>query len=310
MLLYSFLALVSVLLIYSNFFADSSIVSLLEDTKIYYIAVVIVSVTVIGIIVFIAERIIRKNTKHIFFIYFLCFSTMLIVFNIFDVALFRGIYFIGSIPLIILTILFVYKLLWKTSGEIQRKMILVVIGSGLFILIFTQMVILILRNEFELVLRMKALILIASVLLGYGFYTIPSFTEFDWDKKIRHLYILNKNGLCILQQPFKRKSLADEDLFGGSLIGIQSLIGEIIQSDKALKVIDHADAKIIFEQSPNAIAIMVSDEDLYVVHFKLQQLLKEFDLLFGPLMISWNGDLSLFKPLQPIIKKIFEIKEE
>lgn len=93
-------------------------------------------------------------------------------------------------------------------------------------------------------------------------------------------------------------------------MAVQSLMKEMIQSEKYLQVIDHGDAKIIFERTPNAIGIIIADENLYILHHKLQQLLGEFDLLFGSIMKNWTGNLDLFKPLQPSFIKIFEIKQE
>ncbi|MFX1298356.1 MAG: hypothetical protein ACFFD2_26315 [Promethearchaeota archaeon] len=309
MILYLLLFIGIAMIIHSNFFTEATILTFLMETKVYFIGVVIISSIVIGILIYIAERIARKNTKHFFLIYFIFFSALLIFFSIKGIAIFRGIFFLGSIPFWFLIGSFIYRLIWKTSGEIRKKMVLVVIGFGLFIMIFTQAIILILRNEFEILLRMKAVLLIAATLTGYGFYTIPSFTEFDWPEKIRHLYIVNpKGGVCLFHQAFKAEFI-DQDLFGGSLIAIQSLMQEMIQSDKMLKVIDHEDAKILFEKSPHAFAIMVADEDLYVIHQKLEQLLKEFEHLFSLTMEHWTGNLELFQPLQPIINRIFEIKE-
>ena len=153
------------------------------------------------------------------------------------------------------------------------------------------------------------LIIILAGLLTALLYSIPSFTEFDWDKKLRHLYILNKDGLCLYQYPF-RESITDEDLLGGSLMAIQGLMQEMIQTDKSLKTIDHEDTKLIFKQSNHAIAVMIADEDLYVIHHKVEQLMNQFELLFGVTMENWIGDLSTFKPLGPIIAKIFEVDVE
>jgi hypothetical protein len=309
MLLYLFLFVSSVMTCYSNFFADPSVLLFLKTTKFYFISVVGFIVIVASILIFIAERIIRKNTKHLFLIYFIITIALFIFFRIFDIAIFRGFFFIVSIPLAVLFALFIYKLVWKTSGQLRQKMIIVVIGSTVFILILIYEIILLLVGEVVQLFENKGIILIASILIGYGFYTIPSFTEFDWDKKIRQLYILNLNGLCVLQQPFKKQSI-DEDMLGGALTAVQSLMKEMIQSDKFLEVIDHGDAKIIFERTPYAIGIIIADENLYILHYKLQQLLREFDLLFGPIMKDWTGNLDIFKPFRFNVNKIFEIKSE
>jgi len=308
MLLYLFLFLSSAMTCYSNFFAGETLLTFLKTTKFYFISVVGFIVIVASILIFIAERIIRKNTKHLFLIYFIISITLFIIFRILDITIFRGFFFIVSIPIAVLIALFIYKLVWKTSGQLRQKMVIVVIGFAIFIMILIYEMILLLVGEVVQLFENKGIILIASILIGYGFYTIKSFTELDWDKKIRHLYVLNLNGLCLLQQSFKMQSI-DEDLLGGSLIAVQSLMKEMIQSDKFLEVIDHGDAKIIFERTPYAIGIIIADENLYILHYKLQQLLREFDLIFGPIMKDWTGNLDIFKPFRPTVNRIFEIKQ-
>ncbi len=311
MVLYLLLFVSGLLVIYSNFFTDQAVLDILIHTKVYFLGVAIISMFVIGILIFIAERIIRKKTHHLFLFYFIVFSVLLSILYTQEIPIFRGIFFVGGIPFWFLIAFFVHRLVWKTSGELRKKMVIAVIGLGLFMMAFTQTLIFTLQGRFELAIRFKALVLLAATLTTYGFYTIPSFTEFDWPDKIRHLYILNPNGgMCIFQHSFRAESIRDQDLFSGSLMAIQSLMQEMISSDKVLKTIDHEDAKIMFEQSPHAVTIMIADEDLQIVHYKMQEVLKEFEHIFGSIMEHWTGNLDIFSPLKPIMNKIFELKEK
>ncbi len=310
-LLYVFLFLGSAMMIYSNFFAKGGILELLYRTQVYFMLIIGFIVVVSGILIFIAERIIRKNTRHLFFLYFIGLATTLITLKLLKIPIFLGFNLILLLPLLILLILFLYTLLWKTSGTIRRKMVLVTVGYGLFVIAIIQEIWFMLHEEIEVVSGLKNFILIASFLMGLGFYTIPSFSEFDWAQKIQYLYIINTlNGLCLFHQPFREGAVTDEDLLGGSLVAVQSLMKEMVKSREALKTIDHGDALFIFERSQHVIGIIIADEDLYIVHHKLQQLLKEFETLFGPSMDEWKGNLDYFYPLRPIIAKIFELKQE
>ncbi|MHA1648806.1 MAG: hypothetical protein ACTSYB_01330 [Candidatus Helarchaeota archaeon] len=105
----------------------------------------------------------------------------------------------------------------------------------------------------EFPLELKISLLIASILVGWSFISIPSFTEFEWGQKIRHLYIVSD---LLLSAIYCQQSISDSDLlFSGSLIAIQTLIQEMIKSDKSLRVIDHGDAKIIFEEENHCICL-------------------------------------------------------
>lgn len=306
MLLYLGLSIAFFMTINSNFFIDPALLTFYIETGSYFFLVLTFTVIIIGIFVYVGERIIKRKTRHVFLLYFVFVAALYYIFKILNVPN-LGYYIILLIPIGVLIILFVYHLVWKASGQIRQKMIIFIIGYILFLVAIIQIVQVILFNQYIIPLEIKTLVLIATVLSGYSFYSIPSFTEFDWAKKIRHLYMLTPQGICIFQKSFKIKSIADEDLFGGSLVAIQSLMQEMIKSDKMLRVIDHEDAKIIFKQGPHAIAIMVADEDLSIVQFKLEKLLKEFEFIFGNIMEKWAGNLNLFQPLEAIINRIFEI---
>ena len=219
------------------------------------------------------------------------------------------IYIILVSPISILVFLFIYRLMRSTGGKIRQKMIITVIGYTGAIISVLFIIQTILENNPVIPLEFKILTLISSIIFGYGFYSIPSFSEFDWNQKIRHLYLLTPDGICVFQHSFKTRSIRDDDLFGGSLMAIQNILKDMMQSDKNLSVIDHEDAKIIFKQSKSIIAVMVADEELYIVDRKLEQLLNEFELSFGEMMQDWSGNVSLFQSLKYNVSKIFELKE-
>lgn len=308
MLLYLGLSIAFFMTINSNFFIDPALLAFYVDSKIYFFVVLTFNVIIIGIFVYVGERIIKKQTRHIFLLYFCFVAALYYLFKVLNVPN-LGYYIALLIPIGILVVLFFYQLVWKAPGQIRRKMIIFIIGYILFLVAMIQIIQVILFNLYIIPLEIKTLVLIATILSGYSFYSIPIFTEFDWTKKIRHLYMLTPQGICIFQKAFKMKSITDEDLFGGSLVAIQSLMQEMIKSEKKLRVIDHEDAKILFKQGPQIIAIMVADEDLSIVQFKLEKLLKEFEFIYGNLMEKWSGDLNLFQPLEAVVNRIFEIKK-
>jgi hypothetical protein len=315
-ILYFLLSIGYIMMLNSNYFLDPATFELYIKIGTYFYLLLTACVLVIGMFIYIAERIIRQKVKHVFTIYFCIVALCFYVFKFINLP-YLGFYILLLIPFGVLMGLFAYHLIWKASGKIRQKMFIVTIGyiTAIVAVVLTIQFLLVSQytlpfdpNKYIIPLEIKITLLIASILTGYGFYTIPSFTEFDWKEKIRHLYILSPQGLCLFQQSFQKGAITDEDLFGGSLMAIQSLMQEMIQSDKVLRAIDHQDTKIIFEQSPHVVLIMVAEEELYIVRLKLQQLAKEVELFFGDILVEWDGDLNLFKPLQPIVNKIFEIQ--
>ncbi len=314
MVLYLLLSIGFIMMTNSNYFIDDSLFQVYLQKGFYFYLIMSACVVIIGILVYVAERIIPRNTHHVFLIYYGFLAASFYIFKTIQLP-FIGIYLILLIPIIVLICLFGYHLIWKASGQMRQKMFIVTVGYILFIFAIVLLIRFILVTEYvepfvasnySIPLEVKALVLIASILAGWGFYSIPSFTEFDWKEKIHELYIISTSGICLYQQKFRMGHVKDEDLFGGGLVAMQSLIQEMIQSQKVLRVIDHEEVKILFESSPHALFIMVAKDDLYIVHHKLQQLAKDFELIYGDMMPEWGGDLNLFKPLESIVNRIFE----
>lgn len=313
MVLYLFLSIGFVMMTNSNYFIDPSLFQIYSESGIYFYLILSACVLVIGILVYVAERIISRKSKHIFLFYFGFLASSFYVFMFINLP-FIEFYLLLLIPIGLLMGLFAYRLIWKSTGQIRQKMLIVTIGYITFIIAIVLLIRFILSvyslpfdyDLYTIPLEIKFLILIAAVLAGYGFKSIPSFTEFDWKDKIRHLYILSPQGICLFQHSFRSEAITDEDLLGGSLMAINTLIQEIIKTDKTLRVIDQEDAKIIFETSPNANCVIVVDEDLYVIRQKIKEVMKGFDLIFGETMKEWEGEIHIFRSLQPLINRIFE----
>ncbi|TFF90094.1 MAG: hypothetical protein EU548_04745 [Promethearchaeota archaeon] len=295
------------MLINSNYLFGSLYLDLLLEIGTYFNLMLGACIVVIGIFVFVAERILK--IKHYFMIYLLAIGIAFFLLISLDIPYKFIIYIILVSPISILVFLFRFRLIKRTSGKIRQKMSIAVIGYTGAIISVLFIIQVILEKNPVIPLETKILTLISSIIFGYGFYTIPSFSEFDWETKIRHLYLLTPEGICLFQHSFKARSIRDDDLFGGSLMAIQNILKDMMQSDKNLSVIDHQDAKIIFKQSKSIIAIMVADQELYIVDRKLEQLLNEFELSFGEMMKDWSGNVSLFQSLKYNVSKIFELKE-
>ena len=97
-------------------------------------------------------------------------------------------------------------------------------------------------------------------------------------------------------------------LIAGGLTGINKLIDEIVQSKQKLRIMDHKDVKVIFQYGNYLIAAMIVDEVLDIYKTKLKKLINYLESLYETYLPTWDGDLTQFQIVKPIIKRYFTLK--
>ncbi|MHA1131478.1 MAG: hypothetical protein ACTSQQ_11815, partial [Candidatus Helarchaeota archaeon] len=199
------------MMINSNYFIEDSLFQTYIQKGYYFYLIMAVCVIVIGILIYIAERVIHINTYHLFIIYYGFLAAGFFIFKTIGLP-FIGLFLILLVPIYILMGLLAYHLIWKTTGQMRQKMFFITLSYVIFTISIVMLIRFLLVSEYiepfiatnyYIPLDIKTFLLIASTLAGWGFYSIPSFTEFDWKEKIQSLYILNHSGICIYNQDFK-----------------------------------------------------------------------------------------------------------
>jgi hypothetical protein len=152
-------------------------------------------------------------------------------------------------------------------------------------------------------------VLLVSVL----FIGVPSISEFIWFEKIKILNIIYQNGISIAHYQFRKekeddngKKPLDELLVAGGLASISQVISNIIQSEKHLETVDHGDVKLLFDYGKYLINVLVVDEVLETLRDKLKKFTKLVEFLYEDHLSRWDGDLTQFSLLDPIVQTTFE----
>ncbi|MFX1298834.1 MAG: hypothetical protein ACFFD2_28745 [Promethearchaeota archaeon] len=219
-------------------------------------------------------------------------------------------YITMPISVIIVYINFLYFVIFRTKGEIRRKMGLVFIcffGFFFFYLLYTELGKILFPNLGELIviIAMVGLIII-SILWGILFLSFQTFTEFGWKEKMRELFIIAPNGVTLLHHTFiQRSSLQNADLVAAGLTGIRDLLAEMMQSEQKLKTVDHQDVKILFEYGKYSTIALVVHENLHIYKSKLTLLSTQFERMFQEVLPHWTGDVEVFLPAKQLIGDIF-----
>ncbi|MHA1265283.1 MAG: hypothetical protein ACTSRS_08635 [Candidatus Helarchaeota archaeon] len=148
---------------------------------------------------------------------------------------------------------------------------------------------------------------VIAIFAGYRFR--EHLRQRDWEKKVKHIYILTKNGVPLYDKRLGGITRVDPSLVTSALIGISSIVQEIVHSKRDLKTIDHMDNKILFQHGFHVIVAVLSEIDLPIIRKKLAQLTNRFEYYYKDELENWKGDIDTFFGANKIINEFFPIEE-
>ena len=133
--------------------------------------------------------------------------------------------------------------------------------------------------------------------------------EADWKNSLRNLYAFN-NAVCLFTQNFTSGSetvnLPNEDLITGGFLGILSLLCEITNEEKHLRIIDKQGVKIYFAYGKHVIIALVSTKNLPILFKKLKLFTKDFEKKYEQELMLFKGKINPFEDATELIKKYFK----
>ncbi len=187
------------------------------------------------------------------------------------------------------------------------------VGFSFYILIF--------RPTYQLLLIKDILILFGSLCILYSWKTVPDVSELDWMLALKRLIIIeSKSSLCIydfiFQKPEKNslsksnlesKSFqTDSHLIAGAMGGINSLIGEILESAGGLDEISYSNFKILFHRRSQFICLLISDKSKMEIKYRLETFGINFEKTFFNELTNFYGEVSPFEKAEKLVKEIFK----
>ncbi len=136
--------------------------------------------------------------------------------------------------------------------------------------------------------------------------TLLSKDELEWRACVQHLFVINENGICLLEHPFIDQDLIDRDLISGALTGVIALVQEVTKSAEKLEVLSQKDSKLILKHGAHTITALLSTKDLKILHKKLEDFVGEFEDIFHDFLEPWTGNIAIFKPADRLILRYFK----
>ena len=67
---------------------------------------------------------------------------------------------------------------------------------------------------------------------------------------------------------------------------------------------------MIFEYRSNFIGVVLADQGMRTLQYRLKQYADEFERRFGAILENWNGDTTIFEPMEKITDRFFISMEE
>ncbi len=143
--------------------------------------------------------------------------------------------------------------------------------------------------------------------IGYGFAAYSTFTDLQWKDKMREIFVISPNGVCIYAFSFEQQiPLEDSDLIAGGFSGIQLLLSEMVKTTESLHLIDYQSVKIMVEQGASAMFVLILKEESSFLEYKLRSFAEEFQNFFKEVLQHWIGEMEVFKPTRTLIQRVFE----
>ncbi len=164
----------------------------------------------------------------------------------------------------------------------------------------------------EIVERHGGQILIDSVGSKEGSLFIIRLPIKDWRESLMHIYILYKHGLPLYSHSFLIEAENyDSIIVSGGIVGMITILKEIIKGEKQIRTIDHGDRNLMFKtnKTKDIIFALVVKENLKVFHKKLDILIEEFDKDYADLVRDIRNTCSVaanWKNLKFLVEKYFE----
>lgn len=131
----------------------------------------------------------------------------------------------------------------------------------------------------------------------------------NWQKSLRNLFILTKDGLSLYEYSFGIE-IQDPALISGMIAALTNFVREATGSKKSLRTVDQEDKKVILYHGKSTTTALLGEKDLPIIHKRIRKFSEAFEDRFGIHLKSWKGETTLFKEAEVIVTKYFPIDVE
>ena len=147
--------------------------------------------------------------------------------------------------------------------------------------------------------------LIGLFFLFIFFISIPSFSEYDWQEKIKSVIIMYKSGLFIYKENFQGFIDSVDNSITTGMITILKMMLETFTEKEGTSIIEKGGNIIIIQPGRYIIGAIICDEKLNSIQILLNKFIEKIETVFSHILTNWDGNLTVFKLIEEISKEIF-----
>ncbi len=242
-------------------------------------------------------------------IYVICNGIFITLF-LWDVIIARMFAFV--ISFVILGFLFVF--IWDLAKKVRHKLgfknlafkflgSVAAFGAGVFFTVDFGIVAL------GLEWRLLGICILLGSFLSLCIFLLlfPPVALLEWKQSLEQIFLISKAGMCLIQKSYgTRARELDESIVTSALTTANMLIQEMVANgEQGFSKVKKENKMIFIFSSTLVNAAAISNEDNPAIPPKLKQLVLQFEEIYGDIVVHWNGDGSVFRPVETIIEEIF-----
>ncbi|MFX1486019.1 MAG: RAD55 family ATPase [Promethearchaeota archaeon] len=124
--------------------------------------------------------------------------------------------------------------------------------------------------------------------------------------QIYDVYIIDRNGYCLFNAKTKDAEY-EVDVVSAFLTAVSTFAKQMLPSEGELSGIRKGNLQILCEWGQNICVTVVCTNDTAEdeVRYKMRILADTFEVRFNHLLEYWDGDLSVFKPVERLVRRYF-----
>ena len=165
----------------------------------------------------------------------------------------------------------------------------------------------------EIIEKHKGQLIVENSNVSKGSKFIIKLPIKNWTELLIHLYIIYKAGIPLYDHTFVNIDAKNHpsSLVSGGIIGMVTILKEIVHSEKQLRTIDSGDRKIMFRynNTEDIIFVLIVKEDLIIFEKKLDMIITDFDKIYKDLIEDIDNTSNLmsnWKNLDILVEKYFK----
>jgi hypothetical protein len=98
----------------------------------------------------------------------------------------------------------------------------------------------------------------------------------------------------------------NEDLVSGGLLGIDSMIKEISETQGKIQILEHGDQKMIFHHGKYSVAVLFVEKDLIIFREKLAGFHESFETTHEDALLKFSGNITSLCKLDDLKNYFFD----